>query len=81
MLADIIDEFDNHTSSGIVGVTWVFPMLERYGRSDLALAVLRGDTAPAYGRMIQQNMTTLCESWNCTFHETGGRDHACLLAK
>jgi hypothetical protein len=64
--------FGNRTTTGVVGMTWLFPMLDRYGYGDVALSVLLNDAYPSIGHMAYQNMTTLCENWACTFHDAGG---------
>jgi alpha-L-rhamnosidase len=57
---------------GIVGSVVVHPMLDAAGHANLALDTLLTDEYPSFGRFVQQNMTTLCENWKCTFHDAGG---------
>ena len=71
-IADDVIAFGNKTTSGVVGMAWLFPMLDKYGYSDVALAILLNDAYPSLGHMAHQNMTTLCENFACTFHEAGG---------
>lgn len=71
-MADDVIAFGNRTTSGVVGMAWLFPMLDKYGFSDVALAILLNDAYPSLGHMAHQNMTTLCENLACTFHEAGG---------
>jgi len=62
----------NHFTFGIVGSAWLFSMLSDYGRGDIALSMLMTDVYPSFGYMLHGNMTTLCEHWQCTFHDAGG---------
>lgn len=71
-LARDIMEFGNRTTGGVVGMAWIFPMLDQYEYSDVALSLLLGDGYPSLGHMAHQNMTTLCENLACTFHDAGG---------
>jgi hypothetical protein len=71
LAADVLT-FENKTTTGVVGIAWLFPMLDQYGYSEAALDVLLNDAYPSIGHMAHQNMTTLCENWACTFHDAGG---------
>ena len=62
----------NHTTFGIVGSVWTHPMLEAAGRGDVALSTLTTDAYPGFGHMVANNMRTLCENWECGFHDPGG---------
>lgn len=76
VLARLVDnvevENDYHLTVGIMGVQWVLGTLVEVGRGDIALRVMMSDTFPSFGRWIQQNMTTLCESWLCAAHNSAG---------
>ena len=67
-----VRNFKNKTTTGVVGIAWLFPALDAAGYSGAALDVLLNDAYPSLGHMAHQNMTTLCENWACTFHEAGG---------
>lgn len=67
-LANGVVAFGNRSTSGVTGISFVLPMLGRYGYGDLALAVLLNDAYPSIGHMAHQNMTTLCENHAFTFH-------------
>lgn len=71
-MAQDVMAFGNKTTAGVVGMAWLFPMLDQYGYSDVALSILLNDAYPSLGHMAHQNMTTLCENFGCTFHEAGG---------
>ena len=42
----------NHLDVGIIGTTFMFDTLTRYGRSDVAIATLLNDSYPSFGHMI-----------------------------
>ena len=71
-LAEDVMAFGNKTTTGVVGIAFFLPMLDKYGYGDVALSTLLNDDYPSLGHMAHQNMTTLCENWACTFHEAGG---------
>jgi hypothetical protein len=72
--------FGNKTTTGVVGIAWLFPALDAAGYSDTALEILLNDGYPSLGHMAHQNMTTLCENWACTFHEAGGGSQNHIMA-
>jgi alpha-L-rhamnosidase len=71
-LASDVQQFGDKTTAGVVGMAFVFPMLDQHGFGERALAILSDDAYPSFGHMAAQNMTTLCESLACTFHDSGG---------
>ena len=73
--ANLLSDFEsrlNHSFGGIVGQRWIYPALEAAGYGAHALDSLRQETFPSFGRMVQQNQTTLCENWKCTSSGGGG---------
>jgi alpha-L-rhamnosidase len=71
LMEDVV-AFGNKTTTGVVGISFLFPALDQYGYGDAALSVLLNDAYPSIGHMAHQNMTTLCENLACTFHNAGG---------
>ena len=71
LVADI-EANSNHSTGGIVGMAWIFKVLDQYGAGDAALSMLLQDTVPSFGRMVQQGATTLWENWNASRHDTAG---------
>lgn len=71
-LKDDVVAFGNKTTTGVVGIAFLFPVLDKFGYGDVGLATLLNDDYPSLGHMAHQNMTTLCENFACTFHEAGG---------
>ncbi|MDR1880055.1 MAG: glycoside hydrolase family 78 protein [Tannerellaceae bacterium] len=57
-------EFDNHVSTGLVGVQWLMRGLSDYGRPDLALRIATNRDYPSWGYMIEHDATTIWELWN-----------------
>merc|ERR1712048_746716 len=45
-LAADVKNFGDKTTCGVVGMAWLFPVLDAYGYSERALAVLEGDMYP-----------------------------------
>ena len=78
-LVDDILKNNNHSTGGIVGMAWTYKVLNDLGLGDYGLSMLLQDTFPSFGRMVQQNATTLCESWLCTAFDAGGGslNHVC----
>lgn len=58
-----ISAHGNHTTSGIIGATFVFDVLVANGYGDVALEMLLKDDQPSFGYMIAQGATTLWENW------------------
>jgi alpha-L-rhamnosidase len=55
--------FDYHVDCGIVGVRYLFPVLEKYGYSEAAFKTISRKTYPSWGYMVEQGATTLWERW------------------
>ena len=47
-LAADVRAFGNKMTTGITGLAWMLPQLEKYGHGETALAVLQGDQYPRY---------------------------------
>ena len=62
-LVESIARAGNHTSSGIVGSTFVFDVLVAHGHGAVAIEMLLKDDQPSFGYMISQGATTLWENW------------------
>lgn len=56
--------YDNHISSGVIGIQWLLRTLSRYGRNDLALKIAANRTYPGWGYMVDHGATTIWELWN-----------------
>lgn len=64
-LCDLIEK-DSRINCGIFGVKWMFNLLSRNGRSDLAEKILDYEDYPGYRYMLRNGNGTLCEAWSCS---------------
>jgi alpha-L-rhamnosidase len=55
--------FDYHADCGIVGIRYLFPVLEKYGYTEAVFQILSRKTYPSFGYMVEQGATTLWERW------------------
>lgn len=60
-LVDLIREADDHFDTGVVGARVLYETLSRFGRSDLALRLIKGPGFPSYGYLVESGDTTLRE--------------------
>jgi alpha-L-rhamnosidase len=60
---DIVYRHNTHLTTGFIGVRYLFPLLTRAGRSDLAYELATQTTYPSWGYMIASGATTLWELW------------------
>ena len=58
------EDYNNHISSGVIGIQWFLRMLSRYGRNDLAVRIAADRTYPGWGYMVANGATTIWELWN-----------------
>ncbi|MFG1920593.1 family 78 glycoside hydrolase catalytic domain [Cryptosporangium sp. NPDC048952] len=63
-LAADVEKRDHHLTTGFVGVALLCPVLTKYGRADLAYALLHQDTYPSWGYSIAHGATTIWERWD-----------------
>jgi alpha-L-rhamnosidase len=63
LVEDIIKR-DFHISTGFAGLTYLFPALTKFDRSDIVYKVLLNDSFPSWLYMIKQGATTLWERWD-----------------
>ena len=54
----------NHLDTGIIGTTFMFDTLTRFGRSDVAIATLLNDSYPSFGHMIANGESALALQYN-----------------
>ncbi|MFV0522609.1 MAG: family 78 glycoside hydrolase catalytic domain [Mangrovibacterium sp.] len=60
----IINNHDNHLSSGVIGMQWLMRSLTHNGMSDLAWTIATNVTYPSWGYMVEHGATTIWELWN-----------------
>lgn len=63
LVSEIIVRFDYHVDCGIVGLSYLYPVLLRYGYDDIAYKLMSKDTYPSFGYMVRNDATTLWERW------------------
>ena len=63
-LVDAIARADFHIDTGILGACYLFRVLSDFGRTDIALRILRQKTKPGYGWWLEQGATTLWEDFD-----------------
>jgi len=54
---------DRHLDTGILGTHYLFEVLDKFHRSDLALDIVLQESYPGWGYMIKEGATTLWERW------------------
>jgi alpha-L-rhamnosidase len=67
---DILTRHDTHLTTGIIGTKYLFPVLSREGRGDVAYELARQRSYPSWGYMLDNGATGLWEVWQ---HRTGRR--------
>ena len=60
----IISDYDDHLSSGVIGVQWLMRTLSRNGMEDLAFRIATRTTYPSWGYMLEHGATSFWELWN-----------------
>jgi len=73
-LVRLVGEADGHLRTGFLGTPLLAPVLDRFGRADLAYAVLFKETYPSWFFSIHQGATTMWERWNSYSHADGFGD-------
>lgn len=70
-LADDVEKHGRSLTTGFVGVSLICPILTRYGRADLAYALLHNEEFPSWGYSIKHGATTIWERWDGWTEEHG----------
>gem|GEM_PF-7091039 len=63
LVRDLEATRSRHVNTGVVGVKFLFDVLVRHGRADLAVALVTQTTFPSWGYQIREGATTLWERW------------------
>jgi alpha-L-rhamnosidase len=69
-----IESREMHLSTGFVGTPYLNHVLTRFGRSDVAYALLMQKTFPSWLYPITQGATTMWERWDAWTHVNGFSD-------
>jgi len=59
-----IETRDWHISTGFIGLTYLFPVLTKFDRSDIAYKLLLNESFPSWINMLNNGATTMWERWN-----------------
>jgi alpha-L-rhamnosidase len=70
-LVRLVEEADGHLRTGFLGTPFIVSVLDKMGRSDLALSVLFKETYPSWFFSINQGATTMWERWDSFSHKDG----------
>jgi alpha-L-rhamnosidase len=73
-LVDDIKAKGMHLSTGFVGVSYLLPMLTKYGHVDVAYALLNQDTFPSWLFSVKHGATTIWERWDGWTPDKGFQD-------
>ncbi len=73
-LVRLLDEAGGHLRTGFLGTPLLAPVLDRFGRADLACGALFKETYPSWFFPIHQGATTMWERWNSYSHADGFGD-------
>ncbi len=63
---DIMITHNGHLNTGIIGTKYLWPVLARAGRNDVAYTIATRRTYPGYGYWLSKGATTLWEEWDGT---------------
>ena len=80
LLSDLMDKYKYHATTGIIGIKYMFELLSRLGRTDVAVKVLQQKDYPSFGFMLHNEWepaTTIWERWNAQVEGPGmnSRNH------
>ncbi len=73
-LVRLLEKSGGHLRTGFLGTPLLAPVLDRFGRTDLAYGALFKETYPSWFYSIHQGATTMWERWNSYSHEDGFGD-------
>ena len=63
LLNSIIEDYDYHVDTGIVGTRYLWDVLAENNHADVAYKIITQRSYPGYGYMIKEGATTLWERW------------------
>jgi alpha-L-rhamnosidase len=70
LIADL-EKRNRHISTGFIGLTYLFPVLTKFGRSDIVYKLLLNESFPSWLNMINNGATTMWERWDSWTPENG----------
>jgi alpha-L-rhamnosidase len=63
-LADNVESYDNHLTTGFLGTPYLCQVLTRFGYDDVAYKLLLQDTYPSWLYPVKMGATTIWERWD-----------------
>ena len=63
-LADNIESYDNHLTTGFLGTPYICHVLTRFGYDTVAYKLLLQDTYPSWLYPVKMGATTIWERWD-----------------
>lgn len=63
-LAKLINNYDNHISTGFLGTPYICHVLTRFGYEDLAYTLLLQESFPSWLYPVKKGATTIWERWD-----------------
>ncbi|MHA1280659.1 MAG: family 78 glycoside hydrolase catalytic domain, partial [Candidatus Helarchaeota archaeon] len=63
LLTSLEKDCDYHVDTGIIGTRYLFEVLSKIGRDDVAYKIITQESYPSWGYMIKEGATTLWERW------------------
>lgn len=63
LLESVILRHNYHLDTGVVGTRFLFDVLSKFGRQDVAIRIILQESYPGWGYMIKEGATTLWERW------------------
>jgi alpha-L-rhamnosidase len=74
-VSNILDKYNGHISTGVIGTQWLMRSLSRMGRPDVAYCIASNRDYPSWGYMVEQGATTIWELWNGNTANPGMNSH------
>jgi alpha-L-rhamnosidase len=63
LLRQVIESWDYHFDTGIIGTKYILDTLTKYGYKDVAYKMMTQEDYPSFGYMIREGATTVWERW------------------
>ena len=75
VLEQIIEEDEEFINTGVIGIRFIFHVLSRYGRTDLAYRMITRPDFPSYGYWLKCGATSLWEDFLSEDVSKGSKNH------
>jgi alpha-L-rhamnosidase len=64
VIDQMVNKFNTHIGTGVLGTQEIMRGLTDYGRSDIAFKMVTNTSFPSWGFMVEHGATTIWELWN-----------------